>query len=339
MLTRKNKLFNCGFFISLFLVGQHSFAQKTVIRGFVDVLAIHEKGKLGFGLGEQDLFITSELNDRISFLGESVFKFSASSATLFNVSIERVIFKYNFYGNHNLLVGKVHTPVNYWNYTYHHGRVLFPTIERPLLFSANIIPLHNTGIGVQGQNFGPQKFGYDLFVGNGIGASEINDNDNRKSVTAGVHISPKDGLTLGVSYYNDQIAKGAHMHDGGTNRYKVRQNLYSGSVAYFGKQFEFLAEGTLGNNHSDTTQSKRTLASYVYAGIKIKEKLVPYVRLDNITYNSGEVYYSNNNMATAIAGVRYEINYLAVVKLEFKHTYSETGGKSDRVSAQFAIGF
>ncbi|MCW3113943.1 MAG: hypothetical protein JWR18_2339 [Segetibacter sp.] len=339
MLRRKNKLLNYVFFILLFLVTQHSFAQKTVIRGFVDVLANYEKGKFGFGLGEQDLFITSELNDRISFIGESVFKFSVSSPTQFNVSIERVVFKYNFYGNHNLLVGKVHTPVNYWNYTYHHGRVLFPTIERPLLFSADIIPLHNTGIGLQGQNFGPQKFGYDLFVGNGIGASEINDNDNRKSVTAGVHISPRDGLTVGVSYYNDEVAKGAHMHEGRTNLYDVKQSLYSGSVAYFGKKFELLAEGTLGNNYSDTTGSKGTFAGYLYAGIKIKEKLVPYIRFDNITYKSGEVYYRNNNLAAAIAGLRYEINYLSVVKLEFKHSYAEIGGKSDRVSAQFAIGF
>src|SRR5689334_9854225 len=113
-------------------------AQSTQIRGFVDVYSRLQDNKVSFGLGEQDLFITSELNDRFSFLGESVFKFSIGSPTTFDVSIERVVLKYNFSGNHNLLIGKHHTPINYWNDTYHHGRVFFPTIDRPLLFGANI---------------------------------------------------------------------------------------------------------------------------------------------------------------------------------------------------------
>lgn len=327
------------FFLVFFVFAKSSFAQKTIIRGFVDVLSNYEKGKLGFGLGEQDLFITSELSDRISFLGESVFKFSVGSPTSFNVSIERVILKYNFKGNHNLLVGKVHTPINYWNYTYHHGRVLFPTIERPLLFAAGIIPLHTTGVGLQGQNLGQAKFGYDIFVGNGVGASEIADNDKRKSVTAGLHISPADGLTLGATYYNDAISKGAHMHNGRENNHHIKQNLFSGSVAYFGSKFELLAEATVGHNKSDTTGTKETFAGYMYAGYKIKDKIVPYIRIDNINYQAGEVFYENNNKRAFIGGVRYEINYLSVVKLEFQHNYSDSDGRSDRISAQFAIGF
>ena len=339
MLKRPKKLFTAASLFLFLLFSTAAFAQKTIIRGFVDVSSTYANDKLGFGLGEQDLFITSELHDRISFLGESVFKYSPSSPTFFDVSIERVVLKYNFYGNHNLIAGKIHTPINYWNYTYHHGRVLFPTIERPLLFAADIIPLHTTGLGAQGQNFGAAKFGYDVFVGNGIGASETSDNDNRKSVTAGIHISPKAGLTLGVSYYNDEIAKGARMHDGGLNEFDIRQNLLSGSVAYFGNKFELLAEGTSGLNHSDTTGTKSTVAGYVYAGFRIKEKFVPYLRYDYINYQLGEVYYHYNNMSAAIAGIRYEINYLSVVKLEYQHTDTDMDGTTDKITAQFAIGF
>jgi hypothetical protein len=339
MLKRRTTLFVAAFSVLSIITSKNSLAQKTVIRGFVDVLSTYQDKKVGFGLGEQDLFITSELNDRISFLGESVFKYSPSSPTMFDVSIERILLKYNFYGNHNLLLGKQHTPINYWNYTYHHGRVFFPTIERPLLFAAEIIPLHTTGIGVQGQNLGNVKFGYDLLVGNGIGSTDIGDNDRRKSITAGVHINPADGLTFGASFYNDAVAKGAKMHDGSTNLYGVNQNLYTGTVAYFGNKFELLAEGTLGYNHTDTTGTKRTFAGYVYAGFKIKQKLVPYVRFDNINYQAGEVFYHNNDMRATIAGIRYEINYLAVVKLEYQHTSADIEGKSDKITAQFAIGF
>src|SRR6478752_5404069 len=87
-----------------------SKAQETQIRGFAEVLTgyIDTTDKVSFGLGEQDLFITSELTDRISFLGETVFKFSPSSPTLFDISIERIVVKYNIAGNNNILVGKHH---------------------------------------------------------------------------------------------------------------------------------------------------------------------------------------------------------------------------------------
>jgi hypothetical protein len=315
------------------------FSQNTQIRGFIDGLTTLEKDKVSFGFGEQDLFITSELNDRLSFLGESVFKFTLSTPTEFSVSVERVVIKYNIAGNHNLLIGKHHTPLNYWNDTYHHGRVFFPTIYRPLLFDANIIPLHTTGISLQGHDLGKLKFGYDFMIGNGLGSSEIVDNDKRKSITAAVHIKPAEGLRIGFSYYNDVISKGATLHDNTIINWKTNQNLFTGSVAYFGDKFEVLTEGTLGTNHTDTTGTRQTLASYIYAGYKIKEDWVPYVRLDQLHFQEGELFYHKNNTTSFVGGLRYNINYLAVVKVEYQHQHSEHGGNLNKFTAQVAIGF
>jgi hypothetical protein len=324
--------------IALLYVSLFSFSQRTQIRGFVDVLTGLQDGKVNFGFGEQDLFITSELNDRISFLGETVFKYTPTTPTEFSVSVERVIIKYNFAGNHNLLFGKHHTPLNYWNDTYHHGRVFFPTIDRPLLFAANIIPLHTVGIDVQGHDLGKIKFGYDFMVGNGLGSEEIVDNDKNKSITAAIHIKPVDKLRLGFSYYYDIISKGADVH-GKVINWQVNQQLYSGSIAYFGKKFELLAEGTLGLDQTDTTGTKQTLASYVYAGFKISEKVIPYVRYDNLHYQVGEIYFTKDNTQSIIGGIRFQINYLAVVKLEYQHLHGEIEGNVDKWTAQFAVGF
>ena len=315
-----------------------SLAQNTQIKGFADVLTTYEKGKASFGFDEQDLFITSELSDRLSFLGESVFKFTPSTPTEFSVSIERLIIKYNIQGNNNIIIGKIHTPLNYWNDTYHHGRVFFPTIERPLLFEAEIIPLHTTGISFQGHDFGKLKFGYDVVIGNGLGSAPVLDNDKRKSVTLAVHIKPTDKLRIGISYYNDAVSKGATVNDKVIN-WKVNQNLFTASVAYFGNKFEFLAEGTLGIDKTDTTGSKNTLASYVYTGYRINEKFVPYIRLDNLHYENGEILFDKNNTTAFVAGIRYEINYLAVIKLEYQYQHSETVANANKITAQFAIGF
>ena len=200
---------------------QRTAAQRTQIRGFVDVYSSYQDGKVSFGLGEQDLFITSEITERLSFLGETVFKYSLESPTDFDISIERIILKYNYFGNHSVLIGKHHTPVNYWNDTYHHGRVFFPTIDRPLLFSQGIIPLHTTGISLQGQNLGLFRFGYDVMIGNGLGAGDIRDNNFFKSFTAAVHVKPRDGLRLGASIYHDVLSRGSMVHNHSTGASKM----------------------------------------------------------------------------------------------------------------------
>src|SRR5436190_19500345 len=97
--------------LNSFISNSALYGQNTQIKGFVDALAGIQNDKLSFALGEQDLFITSELSDRFSFLGESVFRFTNTTPTKFSVSIERIVIKYNFSGNHNILVGKHHTPI------------------------------------------------------------------------------------------------------------------------------------------------------------------------------------------------------------------------------------
>src|ERR1700712_3459435 len=88
-------------FLHLFSIS--AMGQRTQIRGFIDALTTLQNNKVSFGFGEQDLFITSELNDRLSFLGESVFKYDEHSSTEFSVSIERIVLKYNLKGNHNII--------------------------------------------------------------------------------------------------------------------------------------------------------------------------------------------------------------------------------------------
>ena len=326
-----------------------SNAQNTQIRGFSAASVTYLDKKISFGFSEQDILITSDITDRLSFLGETVFRYDDhSTGTKFGVEVERVIMKYNIKGNHNLLFGKHHTPINYWNDTYHHGKLFYPTIDRPLIFIANVIPLHTTGIALQGHDLGKLKFGYDLMVGNGLGSTEIEDNDNNKSLTIAAHIKPYENLRIGASYYYDVISKGAavHYHQDDQERHEDRvvdwrtvQNLFSGHVAYFGKKWELLAEGTLAVNRTDTTCYQKTLGYYLYAGYKITDKITPYFRIDDVHFQDGEVFYIKDNRSSFLTGVNYQINYLANIKLEYQYLYSETMGSRNKISAQIAIGF
>lgn len=127
-----------------------------------------------FAEGEQDFFVTADLADKVSFLSESILKYDAMTSTKFSPSIERAQVKWDYYGNNSLIMGKFHTPLNTWNDEYHHGRIFYPTIDRPTAFGS-IVPLHTLGLDIRGQYLGRLNFGYDLVVGNGISSTDVSD--------------------------------------------------------------------------------------------------------------------------------------------------------------------
>lgn len=61
----------------------YSQGQNTQVHAFIDQVTAVKDEKLSFALGEQDLFITSDLHNRFSFLGETVFRFDKESPTYF----------------------------------------------------------------------------------------------------------------------------------------------------------------------------------------------------------------------------------------------------------------
>ena len=83
--------------------------------------------------------------------------FNSDGKKTINALNEKMQLLYDYYKNHSIIIGKIHTPVNYWNDVYHHGRVFFPSIDRPTSFSY-LVPLHNLGIQFQGQNLGKWNF-------------------------------------------------------------------------------------------------------------------------------------------------------------------------------------
>lgn len=322
-----------------FCIG-YTYAQDTDIKGFAHAETHYtfDDDQLFFAIGEQDLFITSDISDRISFIGETVFKFSTASPTKFDVSVERIIIKYNFKGNHNLLIGKHHTPISYWNKTYHHGRVFFPTVDRPMIFSEHVVELHTTGIGLQGLNFGKMNFGYEVMVGNGIGSTDVRDNNKFKSLMGNLHIRPKDGMEVGVSAFYDQFPQDIEIVSDSTVEVELEHLLGGVYLAWFTSKFEFLTEGYFVNNDNALTGSTSNVAFYGYAGARFK-KVVPYIRYDFAHFDEKEVFFHSTEKQTLAGGIRYEFNYKAVVKLEYNHRIVEGLDSADELILQFAVGF
>jgi hypothetical protein len=343
------------------LVSVAQFRQ-TQFNGFGHLEFILDRNEQGsrasFIMGEHDFFVTSSLSDKISFIGEYVIRFNGKSATTYLPSIERSLVKFNYINNHSVIVGKVHTPVNYWNDVYHHGRVFFPVIDRPMSFSY-FVPLHSLGLQFQGQNLGKLNFGYDVMMGNGISSTDVFHESVVPSLTGSVHIRPKEGMRIGLSYYWDDLHNNTPGIHSGHNtaivipdaqKYKgpVKFRLTSFSFAQFGEKFEFLNETGFNTSTTDSTGTARNFSQFVYAGLNLTEKSTPYVLFDYIDVAENDIYVYPMERLKIAFGYRYSFNYLLNLKVqleqnwEFGHYGHTPGTKSyggPFLRIQLAYGF
>src|ERR1051325_6930665 len=90
----------------------------VVLRGERTRLAAGDSTTLGWSLGQFDLFMSSRLSDRISFLGEAVMETEAGEA---GIDLERAYVRYAFSDRLRVTAGRTHSAVSYWYVTCHHG--------------------------------------------------------------------------------------------------------------------------------------------------------------------------------------------------------------------------
>jgi len=240
-------------------------------------------------------------------------------------------------------MGRLHTPIGYWNNTYHHGTLIQPTIDRPVMFlfenRRGVLPIHTTGVQVGGRDISPLHLGYDVMIGNGIGSSPTTDNDRSKSLTASVHSQVTSALRLGASFYADHIAAGVPNLAGTPMTQGVTQRMIGGFAVLQGSQYEVLAEYQHSRNRPDTIGGPTiTHAFYAYGGYRLGE-LVPYVRFDRLLFPAGDPYYTDDDVRLGLVGARYDFSPQVTGKVELRRRTTTSAGTFTEVATQIAIGF
>ncbi len=344
----------CSFALigGLFLNGATLRAQETRFGGFADFnYGFSVDGKnldgldtRGFRLGQYSFFVSSQLSDRISFIGESVFEFDEG----FIVDVERVLLKYEATDYLNIIAGKHHTPIGYWNTAYHHGAAIQPTIWRPYIFrfedEGGIFPIHSLGVLLTAENLTPLGLGYGFMISNGLGSNAVLDNDAYKAITASVQIKPIEGLMLQGSVYFDRLSKGVQTlrHDQTTGEAmmladEMNYRIISGTLTYFNGPVEVIAEYAAVENKTDALTAN-TQGLYAYAGYKIQD-LTIYGRYDLMRYDNTELYYTRDNLSSIIVGARYNLGPFTVLKVEYQNLNRQSTGVSNGITTQVAFGF
>jgi hypothetical protein len=343
---------NLSFLILLFSICQFSNAQETQIRGFVDTqfgkvtsdtIANKQKDH-GFQIGQFDLFITSQINDRFSFLGETVFEWDNSEKD-WTVDLERVIIKYAFKDYFNISTGKFHTPFGYWNNAYHHGAVIQPTINRPVIIrfedNGGYLPIHQVGLQFSGTAIGDKNFGYSLFLSNG--QAQGNTGGSRDYTTSAISGSlsfePVESLQFFVSGYSNTVPKNSYTYQGVKLAEDSRYSLVNCAVAYFGSELPIEFAGEYFSINTRMIGSYNTNAFYAYLGFPINKKLVPYALYNRVSFQQGEEYFIKNDVEEITVGARAIFSPKVVWKLEYTFNHSELSKNSTLAQTQLAIGF
>jgi len=313
--------------------------QLLVIRGFGNIDARYidhnvsddiTRGNNFFSLGEFDLFMTSKLSNRISFLNETVFEFERSGNV--EIDIERLMIHYDVNTLLKIDVGKFFLPIGYWVPTYNHGVWFQTTMDRPDIVNfqdkGGPLPTHDTGIKVSGSAL---LEGFDLnyacAISNGRGVNttqrqNFDDMNDKKALSLQFEVQPHvvEGLRLGPSVYYDVIPE----DETNPNREnEIREIIYGGHIVYTIKNIELLSEVFEINHDEFSGGVFNTIGGYAQFAYII-DKFKPYYRYDYIDYSNDDQFYRESELNFLdtnkhTIGLRYELSHFNALKFEYSH--------------------
>ncbi len=303
-----------------------------------------------FEWGESALFLTGN-SGRWSFLSEATFQAEKYRDKQF--TLERIHVRYEFNRDNAISFGKMHTPVNYWNDNFHHGRYFFPTINRPWSFS-RFVPIHEVGVRLSGQSPMVEGVGYDLVVGSGQSVGNDAFSRGIQSYTASFNWAPTAQSRTIVSYYRDSIlshqdspnhhAMGMDDHAGpdvavDSNLNKdIPYELLSWSLHHEGDAWRTLTD--LSANRTDS--GDWNWAAFQYVGYHLNESLSLYGLLDYVNVSRSEVHFAPGIAQRYGLGVEWFATNNISLKVEARSEHGFSAGPygdSKVLEAQLALGF
>ena len=321
------------------------------IRGYADTDLTGSSLKgfhTSFSLGQVNLFITSDLSDKLKFLSEVVFE--AGPDNVFGVDIERLLLTYRFNQYFNLAVGRYHTSIGYYNTAYHHSTWLQTTVGRPFLFrfedQGGILPIHNVGASLSGRiPSGRLGLHYIAEVGNGRASSspqsepvqnEVDENTH-KAFNFQVFARPEalPGLQTGFSVYRDLLTP--------IGQPSVNQTILDYYVVYNGHNYQWLNEALLvreaprGPSPSPTVN----IPGFYTQISKRFGAFTPYFRYQYVNAPlNGPVFYTNVGLQYGPSvGLRYDLSDFVAWKLQYDYNSLKNGQSYQTVTLQACFTF
>jgi len=317
------------------------------INGFADVRYVSSDpaGRTeGFGLGQFDLFMRSQLGDRLGMLAELVI--TPRPANQFRLTLERLLVQFEPSDLLNLSIGRFHTSVGYFNATYHHGTWFQAAVDRPLIFAfegdGGVLPIHTLGLSAMGRiPSGRWGLRYIIEAGNGR-ASEASPAvapqpaihaTNGKAVNAGLAIRPEwaEGLQLGVSAYRDRITPDTLP--------PLTELILAAHALWQSSSLQWLNEALLIRHTPDGGGRQDSRGFYSQLAVTLGSWR-PYVRYDYVDVPAADPLFAHLGRREGPAfGLRYDVDQFAALKAQYTIRRETLNPDAKRFEMQLAITF
>jgi len=281
----------------------------------------------GFSQGQIVLHMSSSLTQTTSVFSELSF---SSKTTGTAVGVERLIIRFDQGDLLKLSFGRDHTPINWWNMSFHHGLWLQTSIDRPEMtkFGGTFIPVHFLGASLTGSV--PAEglnFSYTASVGNGraqaiSGAGDAGDANDNRAWLVNLFARPDRffGLQIGTSFYQDKIS----LNDGRS----FEEWIASAHFVWQKEDPEVIAEFANVNHRQAGGRSSDSQAYYIQVAYRLPwfdSLWKPYYRFERFDVPSDAVLFkqSDFNKETSIIGIRYDASYFAAFKGEYRQHHRQ----------------
>jgi hypothetical protein len=327
--------------IKLRLFGDVGFDDST-LKGTTD----------SFYAGSLDMFMTGQLTDRFSVLGEVLFT-SDSTTNGIDPDVERLLLTYRQNDHLKVSVGRYHASIGYYTPNFHRGEWFQTAIGPPFMYAfddeGGAFPLQEVGAEVGGQlPSGKLGLEYIAEIGNGANhafGAEIAQNDhdtnNGKSFNLGLSAHPSrfPGLDVGFSVYHDYLTFDGEL----PNHSELISTVY---VVYTNSKYEILNEGEV-IRHVGTIEGGpgtfNTPAFYTQFS-RAFGKYRPYFRYQYFNAGATDPIYGNPALGLSLGrrngpslGLRFDFNDHAAVKLQYDH-FGFRGMETNPYAAQVSNG-
>jgi hypothetical protein len=302
-----------------------------------------------FALGQLDFFLTTELATDVSLLAEVVFEATEGSEERI-IDVERYQIKYSPSDAFNVVLGRMHTELGYWNQAYHHGTWFQTTAYRPEVYrfedEDGVLPIHEVGLRLFGAtSAGGLRVEYNASLTNGraVKARDVvtfQDPNGHKAVNLWLGLSPRTwtGFKFGGVFHEDRIAPDPTRP---SRANELSERIWGGFVVYQRRPIELLAEA-FAIHHEDRVTGERFKTTGLYAQAAYGFGLVkPYYRFDLLDGAAADPYYAGSvrDARKHTVGIRSDPWSRVAVKLDLSHDRPISGESFNAVTAQVAVTF
>ncbi len=311
----------------------------ALLFGEIDYREREDLGDDGFAIGQAVGQFTFSLDERLSVFSELTA--TARKNQSFNFQVERLFVRYDFSDHFKLSAGRYHTPLGYWNTSFHHGSWLQSTVARPqtVKFGSNVIPIHFVGALLEGK-IGDSDFGYRVGFGNGRSEKindpgDFGDSNGNRAWLFGANYRPlgRRRLEVGFSVYIDVVEPAGAA--------KIDEQIYTGYLALQSETPELIVEATHAD-HDSSAGDGGADSIYAQLGYRLRGRAAafkPYIRAERLDVDDDDPLLGALDLdyEGVTLGVRWDFSNFATLKAEVRR--EQFGGQDTRSSFWLQLAF